>query len=180
MPSSMIKTDSIPMSLTGGSARLPGRVKRTVEAVGHRAVVTAAELQAHAYVGHVGMTVVAASSAKQDELEPLLEIAGAKDVMDGWTSSDDAEESKPEPDIVHAALRKAGATPRQAVMIGDTPYDVAAAQRAGVRAIAFRSGGWPDADLAGAAEIYDGPADLLARLENSMLANGLPQSRVPR
>lgn len=128
-----------------------------------------------------GMTVVAASSAKQDELEPLLEIAGAKDVMDGWTSSDDAEESKPEPDIVHAALRKAGATPRQAVMIGDTPYDVAAALRAGVRVIAFRSGGWPDGDLAGADEIYDGPAELLARLEESMLTvSDRPQWQGPR
>jgi phosphoglycolate phosphatase-like HAD superfamily hydrolase len=55
-------------------------------------------------------------------------------------------------------------------MIGDTPYDIAAAQRAGVRAIAFRCGGWNDADLKGAIEIYDGPWDLLARVDESALA----------
>ena len=116
-----------------------------------------------------GLTAVAASSAKKDELKALLKIAGAEWLMDAATSSDDAEESKPDPDIIVAALRRAKATPADAVMIGDTPYDVEAASRAGVRAIGFRCGGWQDADLRGAIAIYDGPWDLLARIDESPL-----------
>jgi len=115
------------------------------------------------------LTAVAASSAAKEELEPLLEVAGAKSLMDAWTSGDDAEASKPEPDIIHVALQRAKADAREAVMIGDTPYDVAAARQAGVRAIAFRCGGWLDPDLVGAVEIYDGPWDLLAQLDRSIL-----------
>ena len=117
-----------------------------------------------------GLTLVAASSAKKDELGPLLAIAGADDILDAATSSDDAEESKPDPDIVQAALKQAKARPEHAIMIGDTPYDIEAAGRAGVRVIAFRSGGWNDPDLKGAVAIYDGPADLLAHLSESPLA----------
>lgn len=116
-----------------------------------------------------GLTAVAASSAKKDELKKLLEIAGAAALLDDATSSDDAEESKPDPDIVQAALKQAKSRPADAVMVGDTPYDVEAARRAGVRMIAFRSGGWRDEDLAGAEAVYDGPADLLARLDESPL-----------
>jgi HAD superfamily hydrolase (TIGR01509 family) len=116
-----------------------------------------------------GLTVVAASSAKREELEPLLDIAGATALMDETTSSDDAESSKPDPDIVHAALDRARARASDALMIGDTPYDVVAARRAGVAVIAFRCGGWADADLDGAIAIYDGPWDLLARLDDSPL-----------
>ena len=117
-----------------------------------------------------GLTLVAASSAKKDELKPLLEIVGADVFLDAATSSDDAEESKPDPDIVHAALKQAGARPAEAVMVGDTPYDIEAATRAGVRVIALRCGGWSDADLKGAVAIHDGPADLLAHLDRSPLA----------
>ena len=119
-----------------------------------------------------GLTAVAASSAQKDELKALLKIAGADALMDAATSSDDAEESKPEPDIIEAALKRAGASASEAVMIGDTPYDLEAARRAGVAAIAFRSGGWSDADLTGAIAIYDGPWDLLAALEDSPLKRG--------
>jgi len=117
-----------------------------------------------------GLTAVAASSAAKDELSPLLEVAGAKSLMDAKTSSDDAEQSKPAPDIVHAALQRAGVDARQAVMIGDTPYDISAARRAGVRIIAFRCGGWLDPDLTGAIEVYDGPWDLVRAIERSILA----------
>ena len=126
-----------------------------------------------------GLTTVAASSARREELERLLDIAGARDYMDAMTSSDDADQSKPDPDIVIAALQQAGAAPDQAVMIGDTPFDVTAAARAGVRVIAFRSGGWDDADLDGAEAIYDGPADLLAQLDQSPLFAGEPSERRP-
>ena len=118
-----------------------------------------------------GLIAVAASSAAKDELTPLLKIAGADWLMDAKTSSDDAEESKPEPDIILAALKRAGASADEAIMIGDTPFDVEAARRAGVKVIGFRSGGWGDGDLDGAIAIYDGPWDLLARLDESPLGS---------
>ena len=122
-----------------------------------------------AAVKQLRLTAVAASSAQEDELKELLKIAGAESLMDAQTSSDDADQSKPAPDIIHAALQRANATPAEAVMIGDTPYDVAAARKAGVRVVAFRSGGWLDPDLVGAIEIYDGPWDLLENIERSIL-----------
>jgi phosphoglycolate phosphatase-like HAD superfamily hydrolase len=116
-----------------------------------------------------GLHLVVASSAKEEELKPLLEIAGAADLIEEKASSDDADKSKPDPDIVQAALDGAGFSAAEAVMLGDTPYDIEAATRAGVRVIAFRSGGWNDAELAGALAIYDGPADLLAHYAESPL-----------
>ena len=116
-----------------------------------------------------GHTIVAASSAKRDELQPLLAVAGAEALMDGSTSSDDAANSKPDPDIIQAALKRANASPSDAVMIGDTPYDVEASRRAGVAIIAFRCGGWSDDDLTGTLAIYDGPWHLLSTLEDSPL-----------
>jgi HAD superfamily hydrolase (TIGR01509 family) len=117
-----------------------------------------------AWLKQRGCVVVAASSARRDALGPLLDVARVRSLFDGATSSDDAEESKPDPDIVRAALSKAGAAAGDAVMIGDTPYDIEAAAAAGVKSIAFRTGGWPDADLDGALTIYDGPWDLLRAL----------------
>lgn len=122
-----------------------------------------------AKVKALGLNAVAASSAQEDELTQLLTIARVDGLMDSQTSSDDAEQSKPAPDIIHAALKRAGAQPSEAVMIGDTPYDVSAARRAGVRVVAFRCGGWLDPDLVGALEIYDGPWDLLEQIERSVL-----------
>ena len=86
------------------------------------------------------------------------------------TSSSDAGRSKPDPDIVQAAFGEVGLTPRDVLMVGDTPYDIEAARRAGLGAVAFRCGGWDDASLADAVAIYDGPADLLARIDGSPLA----------
>jgi hypothetical protein len=91
--------------------------------------------------------------------------------MDDRTSSDDANNSKPDPDIIQAALARAEASAAEAVMIGDTPYDVEAARRAGMDVIAFRCGGWRDADLQGAIAVYDGPSDLLRRLDESPLGD---------
>ena len=119
-----------------------------------------------------GFTVVAASSAKKTELRALLDIAGVASMLEGATSSDDAEESKPDPDIIEAALKQAHTAPGEAVMIGDTPYDVEAATRAGVATIAFRCGGWRDEDLTGAIAIYDGAWELVDRLDDSPIARG--------
>jgi HAD superfamily hydrolase (TIGR01509 family) len=116
-----------------------------------------------------GLTAVAASSAQKDELKALLELSDTTSLMDDETSSDDADESKPAPDIIQAALKRAKAPPAEAILIGDTPYDIEAAKRAGVRTIAFRTGGWRDEDLQGAIAIYDGPWHLLSEIERSPL-----------
>lgn len=106
--------------------------------------------------------LVVATSADEEEMDALLEQAGVSDLIPRRTSSDDAERSKPDPDIVQAALRRSGSRPADAVMIGDTPYDVEAARRADIRAIALRSGGyWSARDLGSAIAIYNDPADLL-------------------
>lgn len=122
-----------------------------------------------------GIKLVVATSADKRDLKGLLERAGVTDLIQEATSADDVEESKPDPDIVHAALEEAGFPAEQTVMLGDTPYDVEAAGRAGVAAIAVRSGGWGDADLEGAAAIYDDPADLLEHFEESPV--GLSRGR---
>ncbi len=114
-----------------------------------------------------GLTLVAASSAKRDELHALLAIAEVADLLEDATSADDAARSKPDPDIVCEAARRSGLRPDELLMLGDTPYDVEAAARAGIRVVALRCGGWDDASLRGAAAIYDGPADLLARYDAS-------------
>lgn len=116
-----------------------------------------------------GLRLAVASSARREDLETLLEIAGAPQLLDNSTTSNDADRSKPDPDIVSAALQKLDLPAEATVMIGDTPYDVEAGNRAGVRVIAVRCGGWGDKDLAGAAEIYDDPADVLANFDRSCL-----------
>ena len=116
-----------------------------------------------------GLKLAVASSAQPDELEPLLELAGATELLEGASSADDAESSKPDPDVIHAALSRLRMPAGDAIMIGDTPYDVEAARRAGARAIAFRSGGWKDDRLSDAVAVYDGPADLLDQFEASPL-----------
>lgn len=120
-----------------------------------------------------GLDLVVASSAQEDELKSLLEKAGASDLISSKTSSDDAKRSKPAPDIVEAALKKLQADPSELLMLGDTPYDIGAANGADVACIAFRSGGWDDANLRGAVAIYDGPQDLLERYEASPLKTNL-------
>jgi HAD superfamily hydrolase (TIGR01509 family) len=116
-----------------------------------------------------GLKAIVATSAKDDELKGLLKAAEVDDLMEEKATASDVKRSKPDPDIVEAAIEESGLPSSNAVMIGDTPYDVEAATRAGVRIIAFRSGGWGDASLKGAAQIYDGPADLLAHYDASLL-----------
>ena len=120
-------------------------------------------------VRKAGLKPLVATSAKEEELKGLLKAAQVADLMEERATASDAKKSKPDPDIVQAAIEESGLTADELIMIGDTPYDVEAASRAGVRTIAFRSGGWGDADLSGASAIYDGPADLLAQYENSLL-----------
>jgi HAD superfamily hydrolase (TIGR01549 family) len=119
-----------------------------------------------------GLKLAVASSAKEDELKGLLKVAGADQLIETKTSSDDADHSKPAPDIVQAARARLGLSADEVVMLGDTPYDVESARRAGVPLIAVRCGGWGDRDLAGAVAVYDNPADLLAHYDASPLARG--------
>jgi HAD superfamily hydrolase (TIGR01509 family) len=117
------------------------------------------------YLRRHDIALVIATSADDKELHALLSQAGLQELIPTKTSKDDAKASKPDPDIVHAALAKAETRAEEAVMIGDTPYDIDAAARVGVKSIALRCGGyWPDEALHGAAEIYDDPNDLLVHL----------------
>ncbi|MEG3909458.1 HAD family hydrolase [Microcoleus sp. w2-18bC1] len=116
-----------------------------------------------------GLRLIIATSATTEELSGLLKAAQVEDLLDQAATSSDAEASKPEPDIVEAALRKLQMEASQTVMLADTPYDIEAAGKCGVPVIAFRCGGFDDASLANAAEIYDHPADLLAHYDDSIL-----------
>jgi HAD superfamily hydrolase (TIGR01509 family) len=121
-----------------------------------------------------GLQLVIATSASPEELEVMLKVAEVDDLLHQATTSSDAEGSKPAPDVVEAALKKAQLAPDRAVMLADTPYDIEAARKAGVGVIALRTGGFKDEDLAGAIAIYDDPADLLQHFDRSPLAEGKP------
>lgn len=116
-----------------------------------------------------GLRLIIATSATTEELSGLLKAAQVDDLLHQATTSSDAEASKPEPDIVEAALSKLQMEASQTVMLADTPYDIEAAGKCGVPVIAFRCGGFDDASLANAAAIYDHPADLLAHYDDSIL-----------
>jgi HAD superfamily hydrolase (TIGR01549 family) len=123
-------------------------------------------------VRNAGVRVAIASSAKKDELDKYLDIARIADLVVVKTSSDDAEESKPAPDIFEVVLRKLGIAGVDAVAIGDTPYDASAAGKAGIATIGVLCGGFTETTLreAGCADIYPGPAALFARFGESLLA----------
>lgn len=128
-------------------------------------IAGAGELVRH--LSEAGIPLAVATSAQKDEVHALLRIAGIDGVFDAEGSSGDVDRSKPDPDIVQVALKKIGRSPAEAVMIGDTPYDIEAARNAGVDCIAFRCGGWwRDEDFAGALAIFDDPRALLARLRD--------------
>jgi beta-phosphoglucomutase-like phosphatase (HAD superfamily) len=116
--------------------------------------------------------IVLGSSAKAEELQTYKKIAGIEGLIDGEISSEDVEKSKPHPDVFQAAMAKLeGIHTSEVVVVGDSPYDAEAAGKVGLRTIGFRSGGFAEAKLrnAGCIAIYDGPADLLARYDGSVL-----------
>lgn len=121
-----------------------------------------------------GQRLVVASSAEQADLDGLLLRADVADLIDATASSGDAAQSKPDPDIVDAAIRKSGLARESLVMIGDTPFDVEAGTRAGIPVIALRCGGWSTEALDGALRVYDDPAALLTALNHSDLADCFP------
>ncbi|MGH2891855.1 MAG: HAD family hydrolase [Solirubrobacteraceae bacterium] len=118
--------------------------------------------------GHV---VVLASSAKEDEVEAYLDLLDARDIADAWTTSADVESTKPAPDLVHAAVARVDSDPGEAVMVGDTPWDVKAAAGAEVPTLAVMTGGFSHAELreAGAVMVYESVAELTRGLGDSPL-----------
>ncbi|HEX8294024.1 MAG TPA: HAD family hydrolase, partial [Pyrinomonadaceae bacterium] len=120
-----------------------------------------------------GLQIALASSAKEEELEQHKRSLGIEDLLEAATSADDAERSKPHPDIFQAALAGLkGVRPEEGLVVGNTPYDVQAAAKAGMRTVGLLSGGFPEEVLreAGALEVYRDVSDLLDRYEESPLA----------
>ena len=117
-----------------------------------------------------GHAVVLASSAKAEEVDHYLDLLDARELADDWTTSADVESTKPRPDLVNAAMEKAGTD--DAVMIGDTTWDVEAAKRAGVPAVTVRTGGFSEAELrdAGAVNVFDSIEELRGALDETPLA----------
>lgn len=121
-----------------------------------------------------GLDVVLASSAAEEELAALRSALDADDAIKAATSSSDADEGKPEPDILQAALKESGLSADQVVFVGDAVWDGRAAHRAGITFIGVTCGGTPAEDLraAGAVEVWDDPAHLLSNLDKSVLGTG--------
>ncbi len=119
-----------------------------------------------------GYELVISSSATSEELSVLLKAAQVDDLLEQRTAttSSDADSSKPAPDLIAATLKKGNLQANEAILLGDAPYDIQAANAAGVGVIAFRTGGFSDEQLADAIAIYDSPADLLAHYDRSVLA----------
>jgi HAD superfamily hydrolase (TIGR01509 family) len=114
-----------------------------------------------------GHPVVLASSAKKAEVEHYLDLLDARELADAWTTSDDVERTKPQPDLVNAAMEKVGAD--DGVMLGDTPWDVKAAKQAGVETVAVLTGGFSEQEVreAGAVAVFESVAELRANLAST-------------
>jgi len=127
-----------------------------------------------------GHAVVLASSAKSDEVDHYLELLEARELVDAWTDSSDVEATKPKPDLVHAAMDKAG--DGSAVMIGDSTWDGEAARRAGIETVAVLTGGFSEAELreAGAAEVFQSIEELRERVGQTPLGDGEATRDLPR
>jgi HAD superfamily hydrolase (TIGR01549 family) len=112
-----------------------------------------------------GFKTVLASSSPQKEIDHYLDLLDARELVDAWTTDDDVEATKPEPDLVRAALEKAGTD--DALMIGDTPWDIEAARKAALPTVTVITGGFSEQELldAGAARVYETVAELRRHLE---------------
>lgn len=118
-----------------------------------------------------GLKTAVASSAKADELDAYLDLAHIDHLVDVKVSKDDAERSKPAPDVFQSALDELGVAGDDALAVGDTPWDAIAAARAGIETIGMLGGGWSADELrrAGCFAIYLDPLDLLTRFDDSPL-----------
>ncbi len=129
-----------------------------------------------------GWRIALASSAKGDELDIYKNLCNVADLLEAETSSDDAEKSKPHPDIFQAAVARLKLTPDECIVVGDTPYDADAAGRADILSIGVLCGGFPAEDLtaAGCHALYEGAADLLARYDDSLFHERRPTATAAR
>jgi HAD superfamily hydrolase (TIGR01509 family) len=165
--------DQLVEALTGAEveSRLGDRIRsREGERYGEMIGEVEATKEARELLGDLhgpGHTVILASSAKPPEIEHYVDLLGARELADGWTSAGDVQATKPQPDLVNVALERGGARPEQAVMIGDSPWDVQAAQRAGVPTFAVMTGGFSEDELcrAGAVEVYESVSELRSALD---------------
>jgi HAD superfamily hydrolase (TIGR01549 family) len=128
---------------------------------------------AREFISHLldrNIHVVLASSSPEEEIDHYLDLLDVRALVDDWTTKEDVAETKPEPDLVQAALEKAGE--EDAVMVGDTKWDVDAATKAGLPTICVMTGGWSRAELvdAGAAHVYESVEELGTKLEETPLA----------
>jgi len=119
---------------------------------------------------HAGYEVVLASAAHADALQALLTIGRVEDLLGEHARPPKPGASKPDPATIEAALTRVDADRSRVVMVGDTPYDVQAGRAARVDVIGFTTGGYSVEALAGAVAVYDGPADVLTRWDDSVLA----------
>ena len=117
-----------------------------------------------------GLTIVLASSSPAEDLDHYLELLDARDLADAWTTEEDVDATKPAPDLVRAALEKAGTD--SAAMIGDTRWDVEAAGKAGIETVCLMTGGWSEQELrdAGAVAVFESVDDLRKRLAETPFA----------
>ena len=118
-----------------------------------------------------GWKVVLASSGEQDQVEGYLDRMEARDLVDGWTTSQDAESTKPAPDLFHAALQRVGGS--SGVVLGDSTWDCEAAGNAGMTAVTVRTGGFSTEELtaAGAVVVFDSLRELLDGLDGTPLSH---------
>jgi len=158
--------DQILDSLIGEEAAADGEAIREAEAAAYKELIDEVEPLEGAReliqkLRDEGSTVILASSAKQEEVDHYLDLLDARDLVDGWTTSADVEATKPEPDLVNAALEKAG-NDEPSVMVGDSVWDVEAAKRAGIPTLAVLTGGFSEEELreAGAAQVVEAINDL--------------------
>jgi HAD superfamily hydrolase (TIGR01509 family) len=116
-----------------------------------------------------GLRIVLASSSPEKELDRYLDLLDARELADAWTTKDDVDATKPEPDLVLAALEKAGT--ESAVMVGDTGWDIEAAAKAGVETVCVITGGWSEQELreAGAKAVFESVNELRERLDETPL-----------
>ncbi len=117
-----------------------------------------------------GHPVVLSSSAKENEVERYLDLLNARDLVDGWTSSGDVDATKPHPDLIKSAIEKSGAD--DAVMVGDSTWDVEAAKNAGIETIGLLTGGFSEQELRefGAVAVFESIADMRKKLDDTPLA----------
>jgi HAD superfamily hydrolase (TIGR01549 family) len=116
-----------------------------------------------------GLVVVLASSSNEDDLDHFLGELDVRDVVDDWTTADDVERTKPHPEVVQVALEKAGTS--EAVMVGDSRWDIEAAANAGLETVCVITGGWSEQEMRdhGAVAVFDSLVGLRERLDETPL-----------